>query len=140
MIVRQFAAIVVGFGSGIIVGSGIVAFLTVLNIVSRLAYITSTYRYVHTYGWAVLGGVLSGSIVSLLPIKLHFTPYWTIGIGLLMGIFVGMLASALAEVVDVIPISVQRMNALAYIILFIFALALGKVFGSLYYWCMPILQ
>lgn len=54
--------------------------------------------------------------------------------GLLAGIFVGMLAAALTEVLNVWPILVKRMGMSSKIIIFLMAIALGKIAGSLFQW------
>lgn len=46
----------IGLAGGIAVGSGMVAFLVVLDIIPRLAQITRSYRYIRAYEWSVIGG------------------------------------------------------------------------------------
>ncbi len=128
---------VVGFSGGIIVGGSIIAFLTVLGVVSRLTHITSTYDYTFVLGWVILLGAATGCIISIFTYTAHLPQIVSAGFGMGMGIFVGLLASALTEVIDVIPISVDRMNVTDYVHVLIIALAFGKVIGSLIYWFFP---
>lgn len=75
-----------------------------------------------------------GSMASLSNFTLNLGNYTLAFVGITCGIFIGLLASALAEAVDVIPILERRLNiqnGLKYILL---SLLFGKVFGSLINW------
>ncbi|MGI6706968.1 MAG: stage V sporulation protein AB [Clostridia bacterium] len=128
---------VIGFSGGIIVGGGIIAFLTVLGVVSRLMHITSIYDNTFILSWIVLFGALTGCIISIFTYTTQLPQIVSVGFGMVMGIFVGLLASALAEVINVIPIFADRMNVADYVHILIIVLALGKVIGSLIYWLFP---
>ncbi len=128
---------VIGFSGGIIVGGGLIAFLTVLGVISRLMHITSTYDYTFILSWVVLLGAATGCIISIFTYTTHLPQIVSAGFGMVMGIFVGLLASALAEVINVIPISADRMNVTDYVHVLIIVLAFGKIFGSLIYWFFP---
>ena len=54
--------------------------------------------------------------------------------GLFCGVFVGMLAAALTEVLNVLPILAKRMNMMPYIFGLYMAMIIGKVCGSLFDW------
>jgi stage V sporulation protein AB len=51
-----------------------------------------------------------------------------------MGIFIGMLAAALTEVVNVIPIMAKRLKMQVHLVYLIMAMTMGKVAGSLFEW------
>jgi stage V sporulation protein AB len=130
----KLGAAFVGFAEGIIVGSAVVAFITLLDIVPRLAQLTETENYIRFYETVMIA---SGTIVSLAWFS---NMYMNLGktvlvvIGLLMGVFVGLLASALTEVTNVIPVIVNRLHLHDYIGYVLGALVTGKVIGSLIYW------
>jgi stage V sporulation protein AB len=124
----------VGLAGGLAVGSGLVAFLTVLGIIPRLTQLTKTMKMIHFYEWAVVFGALIGSVFSLNSFTLGFTPYILVPMGLLSGIFVGMLAAALTEVLNVLPILTKRIGINDRIITLLMAIVLGKVLGSLFHW------
>lgn len=134
MIVKIFLSIFIGLGWGLAVGSGFVAFLTVLGIIPRLAQLSKTYQYIHSYEWSVVLGAIFGSTVSLNDIVFHLSPYFLIPIGLACGLFVGMLAAALTEVLNVIPISAKRIGIKEKIIYLLMAIVFGKMIGSLFHW------
>jgi stage V sporulation protein AB len=132
--------IVIGLAGGIAVGSGFVAFITVLDIVPRLVQITKTLRFIRVYEMSIVGGVLFFTWIDFREWVFHITPWITPVLGWFMGMFVGLLAAALTEVINVIPILAKRMrmqNRLAYLLM---AMALGKVAGSLVQWLYSIVS
>ncbi|MBM7646235.1 stage V sporulation protein AB [Scopulibacillus daqui] len=132
--IKDVFLIVVGFSSGLAVGCGFVAFLTVLGIIPRLAQLTKTFRFIRAYEWSIVVGALFGTWVGLRDIHLATAPVFLIPIGLASGIFVGMLAAALTEVLNVLPILAKRIGINEQILILLMALVLGKVFGSLFHW------
>jgi stage V sporulation protein AB len=124
----------VGLAGGLAVGSGLVAFLTVLGIIPRLTQLTKTMKMIHFYEWAVVFGAVIGSIFSLNEFTLIFSPFVLIPIGLMSGTFVGMLAAALTEVLNVLPILTKRIGINDRIITLLMAIVFGKVVGSLFHW------
>lgn len=126
--------IIVGLAGGIAVGSGFVAFITVLDIIPRLVQLSRGSRYIHHYEYAIVTGVLFFTVIDfndwviLLPIGV------TSIFGLFMGVFVGMLAAALTEVINVLPILAKRLQLQIHILTLLTAMALGKVMGSLFQW------
>ncbi|KHD85825.1 stage V sporulation protein AB [Bacillus ginsengihumi] len=126
--------ILIGLGSGLMVGCGFVAFLTVLGIVPRLTQLSKSDHLVQYYEWAIVLGVVLGTWTELRNIVLHLGGIISIPIGLFSGIFVGMLAAALTEVVNVIPIFAKRIGIDGQLISALMAIVLGKVVGSLFQW------
>ena len=55
-------------------------------------------------------------------------------IGLMCGIFIGMLATALTEVLNVLPILAKRLRLTGYLFGLLMAMVAGKVAGSLFDW------
>ncbi|MHC0036055.1 stage V sporulation protein AB [Pseudoneobacillus sp. C159] len=134
MIVSILFAIFLGFAAGLAVGTGYVAFLTVLGVIPRLTQLSKTMKMIHWYEWAVVLGALAGAIVSLEDVYLYLSSYSLIFIGLAGGIFYGMVAAALTEVLNVLPILAKRVGVDGKITILLMALVLGKIFGSLFHW------
>ena len=130
----------ISFAGGAGVGIAIVAFVIALDIIPRIIQLTSTYNEALLYEIMTIIGAVTFTILYLLQIKLPFGNILAMIIGLLMGIFLGMLAAALEEVLNVIPIIKERLNITNGMIYVIIALSLGKVFGSLIYWFYPSLN
>ena len=124
----------VGLSNGIIVGAGIVALLSVLQIIPRFAQITRTYNYIRLYEDVIIVGAVIASIVSLIGIGINLGKFVVIIVGFSMGIFIGLLASALAEVLNVMPVIIRRFRLDGYTIFIVYSLIFGKVIGSFLNW------
>ncbi|KXZ39388.1 stage V sporulation protein AB [Alkalithermobacter thermoalcaliphilus JW-YL-7 = DSM 7308] len=131
---KEGLLILMGFSEGIVVGSGVVALLTLLDIIPRLCQITRSYSYIGLYQIILIVSTFLGSMFSLMNYSLKLGIYFLVFSGFSYGIFVGMLASALAEAVDVIPIIGRRLNIDKYMKYIIISLILGKSFGSILNW------
>lgn len=133
MITQLFLALV-GLSGGFIVGGGIVALITVLDLIPRFVQITKTDKYLLHYQWAVILGAFFSTVFDFFSPGLNLSPV-LLGIpGAFMGIFIGFLAAALTEVLNVIPILAKRIQLYEYLQHFIMALAFGKIVGSLFHW------
>lgn len=134
MTIKILAVLFFGFASGLAVGSGFVAFLTVLGIIPRLTQLSKTKKMIQHYEWAVVIGALAGVLGSLRDPVLNFPSYLLILLGLAGGVFYGMLAAALTEVLNVLPILAKRIRLDHEIIYLIMAIVFGKIAGSLFQW------
>nr|WGD61754.1 stage V sporulation protein SpoVAB [Bacillus subtilis]WGD74844.1 stage V sporulation protein SpoVAB [Bacillus subtilis]WGD91790.1 stage V sporulation protein SpoVAB [Bacillus subtilis] len=134
MIVSVLFIIFVGLGGGITVGAGFVAFLTVMGIIPRLMRLTKTMRFVQAYEAAVILGAVCGGWETLHMNHLYLTKWIAVPVGLLAGLFVGMLAVALTEVLNVLPILAKRIGLRSKIIILLMAIVIGKIAGSLFHW------
>ncbi|WP_275125268.1 MULTISPECIES: stage V sporulation protein AB [unclassified Anoxybacillus] len=132
--IREFVVAFVGLAGGLAVGSGFVAFLTVLGVIPRLTQLTKTMKWIATYEWGVVLGTIVSCWISLRDPLLSFPPIVTSVIGLLSGVFVGMLAAALTEVLNVFPILAKRLGIDEQIVMLLMAMVFGKVAGSLFHW------
>ncbi|WP_307331873.1 stage V sporulation protein AB [Evansella vedderi] len=132
--VSIFLLIIIGLSGGLAVGSGFVAFLTVLGIVPRLAHLTKTVKLLTAYEFAIVFGAISGVWFSLGDPSFGLSNGVLILVGLACGIFIGMLAAALAEVLNVFPILAKRIGMKQTIHWLLWAIVLGKTVGSLYHW------
>ncbi len=124
----------IGLGGGLAVGSGFVAFITVFGILPRLAQLTKTHAFILVYEWAIVAGALAGAWFSLDDIFFTFSEYVLIPLGFAAGMFIGMIAAALTEVLNVLPILAKRIGVGEEILRILTAIVLGKIFGSLFHW------
>jgi stage V sporulation protein AB len=131
---EAFLAAFIGLAGGIAVGSGMVAFLVVLDIIPRLAQITRSFSKIHAYEAAVVIGSLLFTWVDFSDAKVHLFPMGAAVVGIFAGCFVGMLAAALTEIINVLPILAKRVGMGSYMILLLMAMIFGKVVGSLFEW------
>ncbi|MBE5955229.1 MAG: hypothetical protein E7253_02130 [Lachnospiraceae bacterium] len=116
---------------GFIVAGGYLALISLIGIVPRLASISKTSKYIIRYENAIIYGVVIGSITFSYPVSLEAGPLLSAAAGLFSGIFIGCLAGALAEVVNVIPIFSRRVKLRKGIPYVIYALGIGKGVGVL---------
>lgn len=124
----------IGLAGGVAVGGGLVAFLNVLGVIPRLMQLTKTVQYVRFYEWAVIIGAVSFGWFSLADSTFHLAKLLLIVIGLFCGIFIGMLAAALTEVLNVFPILTKRLGIDDRTVVLLSAIVFGKIAGSLFQW------
>ncbi|WP_438432285.1 stage V sporulation protein AB [Gorillibacterium sp. sgz500922] len=132
--VRELAASFVGLAWGLAVGCGYVAFIAVLDILPRLAQVTRTYDRIRRYEQALIAGAFYWTLADFYGWAFPLPGGFVTVAGILSGMFVGLIAGGLTEVVNVLPILAKRLGLHAYIVLLLFAMILGKVAGSLFEW------
>ncbi|MFZ3577079.1 stage V sporulation protein AB [Virgibacillus sp. DJP39] len=134
MFLINIVEIIIGLASGLAVGSGFVAFLMVLGIVPRLIQLSHSMKLIHLYGPCVIAGSLFGVYMSF-TLTTWDQPLLVLMIwGIFHGIFNGMLAAALTEVLNVFPIISKRIGVDKQLLWLLMAIVLGKIFGSLFQW------
>lgn len=132
--VNLFIAIL-GVAGGLAVGSGLVALLIVFDLIPRLAQLANAYRLSVWFETAIISGSLYWTFADFMEWRLWLPPpLFLSGAGLFDGIFVGMLAAALTEVMNVLPILAKRMQLSRFMVALVMAMVLGKTFGSLFDW------
>lgn len=134
---RAAIAVIVAFANGLVVGSGLVSFLAIIGFIPRLAEVTHTERSLRYYESTLICGAIFAAVEPGLPVNLSLPSGVTIIPGLFMGLFVGCLAAALAEVLNVLPVMARRVGLIAYIRMLLMSIIIGKVVGSLVYWLVP---
>lgn len=122
-----------GFSSGLLVSAGVFAFIAAIGIVPRLAKRTETQRFIPLYEDIITLGGLFGTTAMFIDYRLPPVPFLAGTFALLTGIFVGVLAVALAEVLNVMPVMLRRSRITRGLPWLILAFALGKAAGSLVY-------
>ena len=133
MWVKQILMALIGLSAGSIVAGGLFGFVVSLGIVSDFADRTGTANRIGLYEDAVAVGGILGNLVLLYDIPLTaISPLMGV-FGIFSGIFVGCWALALAEVLNVFPIFLRRINVTKGIGFVILGIAVGKVLGALVY-------
>lgn len=126
--------IFIGFSSGIVVGGGFVAFITVLNIIPRLTQLSKTEKWIKVYAASIIIGLLFGTLLSFANVSWE-QPFFVLALwGIIHGIFNGMLAAALTEVLNVFPILLKRIGVDGFLLWLLMAIVFGKIIGSLFQW------
>ncbi|WP_338532525.1 stage V sporulation protein AB [Paenibacillus peoriae] len=132
--VQAALQIILGIAGGLAVGSGVIAFFIVLDIMPRLAQLTRTYKKSRAYEKAMIVGSVLGTVVDFWNICLPLPGIITWIPGLFCGVFIGLLAAALTEVLNLLPILAKRLHMTVYMLGLLMAMVLGKVTGSLFDW------
>lgn len=134
MVINLLIIMFIGFSGGVSVGAGYVAFLTVLGIIPRLTQLTKTMKMIRYYEWGIVIGTVVGTLFLFQEPHFSLSPLFLIGLGLMGGTFVGMMAAALTEVLNVWPILAKRIGVDRKIVILLMALVFGKIVGSLFQW------
>lgn len=126
-----------GIAAGIVVSGGVFAFIVIIGIVPRLVQRTKTAQHIMLYESVISWGGVIGTL-TMLGNRLFTGMGWVeIILGIGYGVFVGCLAVAIAEVLDVIPILCRRLKVAKAIPWLMLVLAAGKVMGVLIYFFVP---
>ena len=123
----------IGVSSGSIIAAGIFAFITVLGLIPRIADRTHTAGRIHLYETLIVLGGTAGNIVDLYEVPMAGGVLVCLLYSVSSGIFVGCLVMSIAETLNAFPVFVRRIRMSVGIQYAILAMALGKMFGSLYY-------
>lgn len=126
----------IGFAGGIAVAGGVFAFISILQMLPRLACCLRDASHTYQMETCIFLGGMSGCILTVFSVEM---PLGSIGLalmGLFAGVFVGCLSMALAESLKVFPILIQRTKMCVGLPWLVVAMALGKAAGSFYqmYW------
>ncbi|AMJ40665.1 stage V sporulation protein AB [Anaerotignum propionicum] len=127
--------IILGFSSGVVVSAGVFAFIAAIGIIPRMAQRSITEKYIPLYEDIILLGGLFGTITMFIDFRLPSIPILVGGYALAIGIFIGVLAMALAEVLNVMPILLRRSRIAKGLPWMLLCFALGKMLGSILYFC-----
>ncbi|KKE80705.1 MULTISPECIES: stage V sporulation protein AB [Oceanobacillus] len=130
----NFIQVLIGFSGGLAVGGGFVAFITVLKIIPRLLQLTKSYKLIKFYTACVVLGLIMGSYLSFANVNLNQPVLILVVWGLFHGIFNGMLAAALTEVLNVFPVITRRIRLENSLLILLMAIMFGKIVGSLFQW------
>lgn len=133
-VVFNIVEILIGFSSGIAIGSVFIAILTFLGIIPRLIQLSRSTRLVNVLATAVVIGTLFGTYLSFTPFTSNQTVITLVIWGVFHGIFNGMFAAALVEVLNVFPLLSKRIGMEKYLLFLLMAVVFGKIAGSLFQW------
>ncbi|MBQ7917094.1 MAG: stage V sporulation protein AB [Firmicutes bacterium] len=131
------AEIIVGLASGLMVAGGVFAVVVIISIVPRMAQL-SNGKHILLYESCISAGISTGGWHLLYPLQLQmFGEFGNVVCGIFFGVFVGCLAVAIAEVLDVIPILCRRSKLVQKLPWLLLAISLGKTAGTLAYFLLP---
>ncbi|WP_010530865.1 stage V sporulation protein AB [Lentibacillus jeotgali] len=126
--------VMIGFAAGVAVGGGFVAFLTVLGIIPRLIQLSKTDELIPVYIASIILGSLFGIFMSFADVSWDQPVLLLVLWGAFHGVFNGMLAAALTEVLNVFPVLSKRIQMEDKLLWLLMAIVFGKIAGSLFQW------
>ena len=150
---------VYGLSSGLLVSAGIFTVLLAVGLAPRFIGATHSAKKIFLYEGCIMGGAIIGTFFSVIPALGHAGEWvrrqlsvfsggagaflrqivdgggevFLAAAGIFMGMFVGCLALAIAEMLDSIPIFSRRISYRHGLGIAVLAVALGKLAGSLFY-------
>jgi stage V sporulation protein AB len=127
--IRFFVLGFLGLCSGFAVAAGVFAFVTMLGIIPRLAAKTKTAKYTKLYETIIVVAGGAANVVYLYSLPIRISVVGLCLYGFFAGAYVGCLAMALAEILRVVPIFIQRLKIVVGLPFLILIIGLGKCFG-----------
>ena len=106
--VKTAMAVIYAFGSGIVISGAVYAFIAMIGVVPRLAHKTKSARYIRLYEEFIIMGGIAGTLAMFVNYRISIGNMGAAIMGLAEGIFFGVLAICLTEVLNVIPILIKR--------------------------------
>lgn len=131
---KSIVLIAIGTSAGVIVGNAVAAFITLLQIIPRLIQNSDTLLYIKWYERTLILSMTLFSLAYFTNFSLKLPIYLTVILGIFFGAFIGIFSSALAEVLNVIPVLTKKLELEDYVFYLLIAIGLGKVSGSLMNW------
>ena len=131
-LINYIFLIFLGLVAGFITSAGIFAFVTIIGVLTRLSIRTGTANHILLYEDLVVLGVAFGNIINLFSIQVPLGIIGFIFFGFFTGCYIGCLAVALEEVLQVFPIITHRIKLKSGFPILVLLLALGKFAGALF--------
>lgn len=132
ILIKGIVLVILGFIFGFMIAAGLFAFITIIGVITRLAIRTNTAYRIRQYEDIVVLGTMVCNIILLFRIPIPIGQVGLIIFGFFSGCFVGCLAMALEEVLQIFPIIARRMNLTVGVPFLIFILAISKGLGVFY--------
>jgi stage V sporulation protein AB len=130
---RFIVPAVIGVCSGTAIGVAVMAIYSVFDFVSVLNVESSDIGFEDRFEWMVIAGSLFSTVFHLFGLSIAF-PGWVLAIaGVFFGIFVGLLAASLTDVLGFIPVLISKRNGAISLAAVIIAMGLGRMVGSIYF-------
>lgn len=126
---------IIGLCGGFIVASGLAALIIGLGIIPRYAGITHTADRILLYEDCTMLGTFFGNLFLLYRWQVSFGIIGLAIVGIFFGLFLGSWIVALGEVVNIFAIMSRRVGLTKGIGFVIIAMGLGKIVGSLLFFC-----
>lgn len=135
--IKAILTILVGLAGGLAIGASITAFFVVLGVTARIIKWSKREEYLVFYQISLVLGALLSCLVYFFDFTIKYLDFFTVPLGLLMGIFVGTIISALTETLDIISVAANKLSITKLVYLIVVVILLGKIIGSLVFFLIP---
>lgn len=132
-LVKIVLTVMLSFSSGVVISGAVFAFIAIIGVVPNIAHKTNTQKYIRLYEEVIIFAGIFATLTSFIDFYFPINSILIMFYGFSMGVFFGVLASSLAEVLDVIPVISRRFGINRGVYWFMFAIGIGKLMGSLIY-------
>lgn len=129
----DFALIIFLICAGAAGGITIASLFVALDIIPRLNLSFKNNRYIYRWQNSVIIGCILSTILFSFDVRLYLIDFFSSLVGFVYGIFIGMLAGALTEVLNIIPIITKKVKLKNNERTVINSLIIGKTIGALFY-------
>jgi len=125
------------FCTGLMVGGAFGTFYSALGIFSKLLYKSGYSKGYRALSFVMGLGLVLGSIASVFDLQIVGGFWISYLLMLFGGAFIGIYFALLAEILKIVPLLSSFGFTRTFILISIFAVALGKLVGSLIYFILP---
>ncbi|HCC07373.1 MAG TPA: hypothetical protein DEP72_04355 [Clostridiales bacterium] len=134
LIMIEIVMMFIGFGAGAAIGLAVTAFIISVGIITKMVNVTGTKKYNNLYQNMILIGITTGTLAMIIDINFHINEVWLGILGFFSGVFVGIVAISLVEIINVLPVIKERIRIRTGLVYVVISIALGKMVGSIIYW------
>ncbi|OGO85316.1 MAG: hypothetical protein A2Y22_01810 [Clostridiales bacterium GWD2_32_59] len=131
---KEIIMILIGLGAGMAIGLAVTAFIISIGVITKMMNVTGTKKYSDLYQNIIFIGIITGTLAMIIDINLSINEMWLGVTGFFSGIFVGIVAISLVEIINVLPVIKERIRLRTGIVYVVISIALGKMVGSIIYW------
>lgn len=131
MLIKQILYMFFCAIAGSAIAAGYVAFITLLGVFQKLIEKYKAAGYIKTVETMIIAGVTLFNLVSLFNLPLPLGIWGLCIFNLFGGVFVGCLAGALAETLNIFPILSRRFKIRIWLPYVLIAAGIGKAIGSI---------
>src|SRR5690606_19759556 len=114
----------VGLSSGFLYGGGCIGLMIVLGVIPRMVQLIRLRRFVTYLISSLMLGVFTCTVFSFFDYHTDFTSFGLVFSGFFHGIFNGMTAAALVDVLNVFPLLARRLHLGRYMLMPLMAIVL----------------
>lgn len=131
MPIRYVLLAIAAFAGGAIIAGGFFAFIAMIGVYPKLLEKVKGNRHFILVECLLTYGATLANVIYIFQVKIPVTQIGLAFFTLFGGIFVGCLVGALSEVLDVFPIISRRFHLRRHLPYVVYAVAAGKLIGSI---------